>query len=268
MNFFEVVFGAEEEKEPFARRTKTSDEMLLEVAYHEASHFVFGVMSLKYVTGFIGHIFMRVCPENFIQDNDENGNGYNVVNGFAPDVPLHKTYVRSQREEPNGYLEFYNEDRKRLVAKMLVTLAGYSSYQIFNKGKQEDEYFVGIPPELDEVKTERKRIPIFDLTYYDNSNLQHNPASDFQNASKKLRIYYELNPDERNEAIKKLIGECQELMEIQAVNESIRYVKNRFLERECELIEGEELQEIIEEVQRLTNNVSLSEILEKYEYEI
>lgn len=234
----------------FIERNIKIESLEIELAFHEASHFVFNCMALKCVTGFMSINSIISCAEKL------NVNGFNVVNGFAPDVPEDKTYVRDHNEEAIGYLEFYNEDRKRLVAKILTLTAGYSSYQIFIKN---DKYYIGVKNDgIHPVGTGLLRMKYFSKKAAISSN-----TSDFKKLSKKLRIYYHLSMDERNEAISRLTSYTQEIMQIQAVNDSIRFVKNQLVKNKCTKIKGSQLSTLVSEVNRLTNKVPFEDLLVK-----
>ncbi len=242
-------------EKPYLERTKKITDLKSELAFHEASHFVFDCIAQKYVKGFVPINFIVSCAEKL---NEEN---YNVVNGFAPDIPMHKTYVKSQDDEAEGYLEFYNADRKRLAAKLLSVIAGYSSYQIFIEN---DKYYIGA--NIVDEKIEKGES--YKFNYHSVKNSLNSETSDFNFIRKKLRIYYSLTGNNAIDAVKRLTNKVQELMKIQAINDCIRYVKNQLLRNECEKIEGLTLTNLNWEIKRLTNKIEYDLVLDELKNKI
>jgi hypothetical protein len=207
---------------------------------------------LKHLDEFSPLSFMISCAEK------SHEQGFNVVNGFAPIVPENLTYSRSRHEEPKGFLDFYNGDRKRLVAKLISSVAGYASYQVFMKYKRKEEYFIGCSVTKESSEYYRK------LKYYRKECALYSFSSDFTYIDAKLKTYYELNSQEAVEATIKLIEIVQKLMDILAINMSIRFVKNKLLKNQCIKIEGNRLVQMCKEVDRLTNKIQFESILEQY----
>jgi hypothetical protein len=225
-----------------------------ELAFHEASHLVFACMALKCLNGFIPMQHIISCAEKVHEK------GFNVASGLAPSVPNSTCPIGGG--EPKSYITFYNEDRKRLVAKILSTVAGFSSYQVFMKFMDKEEYFIGCiqdKPLLNNFQS---------IKYYRKEYALPSGATDFKGILVKLETYYSLDYDKSAEAIVKLIAIVQELMNIPAINHSIRFVKNRLLKSPCTKIEGQHLTLMVKEVKRLTNKIPFESILEKYVNEI
>ena len=243
------------DERPYLDRTKEIKDLISELAFHEASHFVFDCMAQKYVDGFAPINFIISCAEKL---NEEK---YNVVNGFAPDIPKHKTYVKSHDEEAKGYLEFYNKDRKRLAAKLLSVVAGYSSYQIFIEN---DKYYIGA--NIEDKKIEKEGL--YKFNYHSMKNSINSGTSDFNFIRKKLRIYYSLTGNNAVKAVEILTNKVQGLMKIQAVNDCIRYVKNQLIQNECEKIEGLSLIKLIREIKRITNKIEFDLVLDELKEKI
>jgi hypothetical protein len=226
-----------------------------ELAFHEASHLVFACMALKCLNGFIPMQHIISCAEN------AHEKGFNEARGLAPDLPENSTYSIGNRE-PKSYIIFYNEDRKRLVAKLLSTIAGYSSYQVFMKFMDKEEYFIGC------IENKPLSDNFQSIKYYRKEYALSSGATDFEGILVKFETYYSLDYDKSAEAIVKLIAIVQELMNIPAINHSIRFVKNRLLKSPCTKIEGQHLTLMVKEVKRLTNKIPFESVLEKYVNEI
>lgn len=254
-NVFDFIIDnslVEEQIKPsYKERKVTLNVLKNELAFHEASHLVFNCLGLRHLDGFSPLFFIASCAENAHEDSS------NVVNGFAPNVPKNLMY-RRRNEEPKVLLDFYNEDRKRLVAQLISGVAGYASYQVFMKYKCKEEYFIGCSVIKETSEDYRK------LRYYRKEHALYSFSSDFTYIDAKLKTYYELNSQEAVEATIKLIEIVQKLMHIPAVNMSIRFVKNKLLKNQCIKIEGNRLVQMCKEVDRLTNKIQFESILEQY----
>jgi hypothetical protein len=240
-------------------REVTFDALRRELAIHEASHFVFNSMLIKTVPGFTVIDTMVMCLEAaFLNEKDKTDHINNRVQGMIPDVSEAKTYRRSySRDDPSAYVEFFESDRTRLSSVLLGKAAGYASYKVFIDTAPNEFYIGGEATKIDgknEARVQYWRIENGIAT--DDFNYIHN----------KLRQYYGLNPSERNEACIKIVKECQQLMMVQAVNDSIRFVARKLLNHECVRIDCLPLLRIIREVQRMTNKVQLQPILGRLAY--
>lgn len=174
---------------------------------------------------------------------------------MEPQVPRHLTYVSNpQRNEPLGYLDFYNADRNRLYFKMLSSIAGHVSYSMFIKDETE-EYFIS-------KFCERTPDGDFKLKYYNINGADTSLSQDFFYIRKKLRVYFNLINNESTNALKELKKKCIHLMKIQAVDNSIRFVARLLEANECQVIQGSELRKMTLEVQRLTNKIDVTAELE------
>lgn len=226
-----------------------------EIAFHEASHFVFSVLFLRY---FPPGVF---SPINFItccaKKVNEQGH-HNVVNGFAPmNIPEYKLWAE-EGKEPSGFIEFYNSDRRRLAAIILVFIAGYSSYQVFVKYK---EHYI-----FSNVKFNVPQTGVCTITYLDKYNAIGSDADDFVKIDRKLRTYYLdslRSGKSKVDAISNFTEAAQALMRQKAINDSIRMVKKILLKHECNKIEGWELDCLVQMVSKFTNKIELNDILDR-----
>lgn len=199
-------------------RTVCINKFKDEIAFHEASHFVFIILALNhFATGTFSLIdFLTCCTEKI------KVKGHNLVSGFAPaNITKDKMQDGTKwNDEPEGYLEFYNEDRRRLAASMLVDIAGYSSYQVFI---QNSEYYIFSEPKLD-----YPQIGSCTINYYDKYNTLKSEAGDFVKIDRRLGIYYWdclQSGKSKVEAITNFTNAAQSLMKKQSINDSIRFVK-------------------------------------------
>lgn len=251
--------GFEKPELPYEERIVKVNEFRKEIAFHEASHFVFHVLGLVHVTGFTPINFAICCAHKVNQEEL-----FNVVQGFAPDVPHSQTFGNDEIE-PSGYLKFFNEDRKRLVASLFSSIAGYSSYPVFMQ-KRKFYIFSSVH------KVGRKRLKI---KYYALQNAKSSDTSDFNKLFRKLHFYYfseaQLEKvgfekyniwDRKIKALTVLTENVQQLMRQRAVNDSIRMVKNELLKTECQKIEGYRLNKLVSKVKIMTKKTNIIDALE------
>ncbi len=226
-----------------------------EIAFHEASHFVLSVLFLNYFpSGTFSPISSITCCAEKVGEK-----GYpNVVSGFSPvNIPDNKLNTRYEGEEPPGFIEFYNNDRKRLAAIILVFIAGYSSYQVFVQNK---EHYI-----FSNVKFNDPQTGFCAITYFDKYNTIESNAGDFVKIDLKLRTYYSnclRSGKSKADAISSFTKAAQGLMRQKPVNDSIRMVKKVLLKHECNKIEGRELDDLVQMVSKFTNKMELNGILE------
>lgn len=226
-----------------------------EVAFHEASHFVFSVLFLNYFPpGTFSPISSITCCAEKVGEK-----GYpNVVSGFSPvNIPVFKLSTKVEGEEPPGFIEFYNRDRRRLAAMILVFIAGYSSYQVFVRDK---EHYI-----FSSVKFNAPKTGSCTIAYLDKYNAIGSDADDFVKIDRKLRTYYLdslRSGKSKVDAISNFTQAAQDLMRQKSVNDSIRMVKKVLLKHECSKIEGWELDRLVRMVSGFTNKIELDGILE------
>ena len=229
----------------------------LELAYHEASHFVFSCLILKNLVGFTPLNFVIICPQKYFEG------GFNKINGVMPaGVPERLTYVGSNMEEAVGFKEFYNSNRNRLIAKLLSTVAGHASYQVFIKN---EKFYIHCPIQIE------KNQPIGDSINVDGYQEQfalNSDRSDFIYLKRKLLNYFSFKGDQLAQATSVIISSAQELMKMQSVKVTIGFIKNQLLQSPCKRIEGEQVRDLVREVKRMTNKVPFIKILEELKMEL
>jgi hypothetical protein len=219
---------------------------------------VFSVLGLAHVTGFTPIKFAICCAHKVNQEKL-----FNVVQGFTPDVPHSQTFGNEEHEPP-GYLQFFNEDRKRLVASLFSTIAGYSSYPIF---MQKSKFYISCGE-----KVGKKLVKI---KYYNLENAKFSETPDFNKLFRKLHFYYFSEVqiekfgydrynlwDRKIKALTVLTENVQQLMRQRAVHDSIRMVKNELLKTECQGIRGRRLDKLAKKVQVMTKKIDITAVLE------
>lgn len=254
-HFFDLIFLGlvpEPVKEPiYEERTFSLDQLGEELAFHEASHFVFELLIAKISSRTeVEHII--ACAEKF------NLEGFNRVSGGMPKLEK----LSARREEgalPLELIEHY-KDIRNLALQLLVKIAGYSSFQVFIKNKK---YYINPSAELiDPAKH------LYKAKYYNQDNSITSDTDDFANINKKLEIYFrdqgkkEDSDIKRIKAIRILTNAAQKLMKMQAVFCSIKMVKKALLKNECQKIEGNELKILKDEVSRQINKIPIGCVLE------
>jgi hypothetical protein len=246
----------------YEERTVKANQLRNEIAFHEASHFVFKVLGLAHVNEFTPINFAICCP------NKVNQEGFNVVQGFAPRIPISETYGNLE-SEPKGLINFFNSDRKRLVASLFSKIAGYSSYQVFIKNSN---FYIS-------SKVEKTGKKCYKIKYYNLENATVSNTDDFNNIFRKLDNYYFKDPqinyienqylkDKKNETVKVLTDSVQQLMRQKAINDSIRMVKNQLLKTECQKIEGYRLAILVKKVKMMIKKIDITDILVNLKDEI
>lgn len=208
-------------------------EIIDEIALHEASHFVFNCMFLKEKLGFSRINYIQICTTNLEKC---------VVSGFAPNLPsvrMHDIWLK----------DFYTGDLRRIRAKLISLLAGYMSCKFFLR--KDNDFFIGVP------KVEEKKIRYFSIETVPLTA----DVSDFRKASKYLD-YINIEQGKKRETLSTIADNVViELMKVQAIHDSIRYVQRELISNECRPIKDNQLDLLIDEVQRLTNKVRVDEII-------
>lgn len=225
-----------EREERFITRKLTDEEILNELAFHEASHFVFNCMVYRLGLDFLAPRGIEICSEK------HNGR----VFGFSPNL------TESELQRESILKDWYTGNINRLIGRMLGTIAGYTSYQIFI---EDSPYFVAV------VDDNQREVKYFKLLTA--------PVRPYNSDFTRFREYIEyIHTGYEFEGIKEFFyNEAKKLMQIQAVNDSIRFIRNYLVERDCQFVEGKELARLRREVIRLTNKIPILEVLEKIEIE-
>ena len=136
-NELEDLFRAERPPLRFKMKDYVHDDLLTEIALHEASHFVFSVLVEKLNLGFTPVRYIILTPET-TNERGERKFPSGLVRGFAPPLRYNEHTGFNQQE----LSKWYSEDFSRLYGILLELIAGYTSYSFFYK---EDDYFIGYP---------------------------------------------------------------------------------------------------------------------------
>jgi hypothetical protein len=245
INEFTFFYEIKSDNEKSIIKSLTKKQLKVELAFHEASHFVFICLLSKYVNGFseINHIIS--CVDKI--------HGFNHVNSFTPKLSV--SVFRDEKEFLICEKEFFKKDKKRLVVCLMICIAGYCSYQVFI---EDNQYFIGF------IQNENT----LDIQYYRIENAFDSNTEDFKFIKNKLRIYYEIENQEACTTVVKLLQNVKNTMKIPSVKNSIRFVKNILLKNQCKKIEGKELEKIEKKVKLFTNKIDLKGLLEGLSIEI
>lgn len=200
-----------------------------ELAFHEASHLVFTCLFKSVENEFTSVESISINPDNLSDPNS------NIVIGYQPEYFKHSTSMEG----------FYQEDIRRINAKLAMLLAGFCSYKVFIGN---EKFFIGQPDEISN-----------DIIYYPVEQCLSNNISDFENIKKNLSKNLNLNEPEIYDFVLKSIAKIERHMGKQAINDSIRFVKN-ILIKETKTINGSKLKNIIREVKRLCTKIREDEI--------
>ena len=239
-------------EEPYRPRTEelTAEVLLNEIAFHEASHFVFQALITNCTDDFsIPSGIETIISNDGIPQGQVIGFNCRIFEDGLPNT-VEQLY--------SELCEFYAANKHSAVLELFSLMSGYSSYQVFVEPGKPD--FIALPKH--EIVDGQP--PILKSSYYD---LEHAPPS--RGGIKDLfRIRHLLRclskGDDYLEIVKRLTDDIIELMNIQCVNDSIRFVRNQLLEKKNKgRIENEKLINMWNKVKRLTGNVSLSEAISR-----
>ncbi|MEZ5040300.1 MAG: hypothetical protein R2828_10420 [Saprospiraceae bacterium] len=227
-----------ERPKDFIEREFNHPRFLEELAFHEASHFVFDCLIVRTLQSFTEIKYMSICIDQFFEE------GWNRVNGLRPDIDI------ADEDMTDPVLSrFYRFDKTRAAAKILSRLAGYASYPSFI---EKTEFYFANPSE-DKTK----------LYYYKLRKANFKRVSDLKNVERYLSY---LGIDERQDVLERVESFLElvfEVMEYPSVRESIIIVSDLLKENECKKIEGQELNSAIKKVTELTESVPFIKILER-----
>lgn len=211
-----------------------------EIAFHEASHFVFQCLLFQLSLGF--------KPDHKIEYCYKRLNG--KVEGF---VPASDKAMSSDYELRRWYIQ----DHKRTIARILSTLAGHASCKYFFR--KNDEYFIS-DPNLEKLTVKFYRIRGFPF-----SNLSDG-SHDIENIKRYLSYIQKADCFEKTTEY--FLEEVLFLMREQPIENAIRHVKDEIIKRDCHCIEGEALDRLKKKVLQLTRTVSIESAIVKIKSEL
>lgn len=214
------------------------EKIKIELAFHEASHFVFDLLIEKMNIGFASVTAIK------IDSKDAKGN---YVDGCLSPYPgKSKDDFEALKERRN----WYSENRDRFHVKLLSVLAGYTSYQVFI---EDTEYFINPGIEVASFsQTGYKKIS--DLIPFETKNR----PTDFETLFQML-IY---NRDWSEKRLREIQAIIKLIMANPSVSTAIGFVKNYLIKNEGREISGIELQVLKKETRRQLKRVSFKPYLE------
>lgn len=105
----------EEEELEFKEKTVSINDFDRELAFHEASHFVFMCLTQQVVSGFKPIQAIISCAEKASNYVSDDGERFNCVSGFEPDAPEFVTVnEKCTGSKGERFEKFYKEIPKRL----------------------------------------------------------------------------------------------------------------------------------------------------------
>jgi len=114
-------------------REIVAKKLLRELAYHEASHFVFCAFAERLKVGFNRVLSIEIHPE---KQRENNPAPTGLVHGFGS--PYGDETLKAKEATKNWYLL----DPKRYYSSLFQSIAGYTSYQVFIENV---EHFIDQP---------------------------------------------------------------------------------------------------------------------------
>jgi hypothetical protein len=230
----EPIWEEEQEEISISRVEKEIDykNFLIELAYHEASHFVFDQLILKMDLGFapVCSIFVHADRKNKI---------------LGGEVSVLEKAIK------NPYV-FYGQNPKRLYAFLLVTLAGYTSRLTFIDN---DPFFIS-EPDFKEC-TEGK-------LYYYSLDFLPRSVDDVRKTQDYIRDFLKIPRSYQKEMITSLVEDIRLVMNKTAIKLAIGYVKNKLVNSNGSKIVGKELDIIKWKTDILISKISLEDTISKY----
>lgn len=252
MSLFRVVLDIdnEEQEKEFELRNFNYNSMLEEVAIHEASHFVFGILVRRIEPEYTEIYSLRVNVDKHI--------AVGHTQGLLPPVGEYEL-----KEADN----WFKANRTRIIARLFSTLVGYVTYKSFFN---DVEYFIGYRTGFIQNRDE---------VYYYNvkSALSNNPYNKEPNSCDILDYYIinkyfkllEINDESQKlELCELAISYLLVFLKKRAVKHSIWVVKNILRKNNGNRIEGEELKNLCKEVEEITKKISLEKLIKKFESKI
>lgn len=236
------VDGVEDQYQPKELILKIED-FLNEVAFHEAGHFVFNIMITS-----ISDDFHE--PTGITVEVIEGFPFKAMVEGFQPEIfKRGKSPIRAEEKET-----FYEDDPRIVFLYSFSLLAGYVTYSVFIDRNSEEEYFSYI--EETDKESLKATVPIKYFNHKKALRSRDGIKDLYQLKKTLIHAGYTDNTD-RLEMEKKFIEATQTLMNVQAVNDSIRFIRNILVKQKGEHLSDKEFIRIKREVRRFTGKASM-----------
>ena len=241
--FEEWLISFEDKNPRYISKKISQKEFSIELAYHEASHLVFQRLIYKLNLGFNEPINI------FIDSKNEQNAGY--VHGFGASGLVYN----SRLVDENDIKAFYTDKKERLFSDCLQYLSGNTSYKAFIDSTT--EYYIS----NSDINMSEYKMKMYKLDTVPNH--QHG-VDDYFKVKNRLQYIDVSDKQSVYSFYQKITNDVLEIMDIRAVELSIRYVKNHLLRNDGKLIQGKYFQEIKEFVDELIKNVSIKPFLSKY----
>lgn len=229
--------------DPNEGRVKEEDifpnNLLKELAYHEAAHFLIDNYNLRKNIGFTEIMKVKIMVSQ------------KEIIGFVEKIDDNKW------SNPKQVKDFFLFDIQRVACKVLTLAAGYATYQQFvNK---DTEYYIGVFNE-DSKKIMRYKLDTFQ--YYDDSHDYYKLQACIKYLGIKTRV-------SKLDLIRFLNMELQKFMDLGGNKSALGYVKNRLIENNGTEISNQELEKIVARVNDHTKSIKfdylVSRVVEKLE---
>ena len=240
----------EEQEKEFELRKFNYNSMLEEVAIHEASHFVFGILVRRIEPEYTEIYSLRVDVDKHI--------AVGHTNGILPPVG------ENELKEADNW---FRADRIRIIARFFSTLVGYATYKSFFS---DVEYFIGyrtgFPQNRDEVYYYNLKSALSNNPY--NKEPKYCDIMDYYIINKYFKLLEINNESQKLELCELAISYLLVFLKKRAIKNSIWVVKNILRKNNGNTIEGDELKKIYIEVEEITKKISLEKLIKKFENHI
>ena len=258
MDFWDTISWDEPSPQQlFEEKEIKNNTFAKELAFHEASHLVIERLVNKLDLGFSEPISMYIDTEKRI----------GCVHGFGFSTGKTIDYWTKLNEEK--FTQFYKTDTRRIWAECLTLIAGYGSYKVYI---EETDYFIG---HIDSNSNKAKMYKLGNVphgTLFGRANKYHTDVSDFAKIKERLSMIKICEDDQRLQVYQKLLDDISLIMKIPAVENAIRYAKNRLLYADGKgegkvkgIIEGKRFEYCKFFVDKLIKRVKIEDVLRSYD---
>ncbi len=232
-------------------------EATIETAYHEASHYVIGVLVSKNYPEFL----MPYIIDFYFQENQPLSDG----KPFLCQVGTLTSFKVTNDE----IYEFYREDRKRAFLECYTRLAGFCSYPVFINKEEELYIFDSIHIEENEPLNSIVDVSYhsFDEIWYDfnQGRLESKHAQHDISATSYTLTFLKMSRDEKDNVINSMINDLKDILSNEQIMQAVELVKDYLIKHNGSTLEGKLLEEIQNQVIELVNGFDLEPYLAKYE---
>lgn len=221
----------------------SNEDLLQEVAYHEAGHLIFGFLVERLNLGFKPVTAIEVFPAI-----SESTAPYGKVVGLEP--PKGEIDSKASYQFPS--YSYSKTDDDWLYAMMLQSAAGYATYKAY---VDYTDFFISIPDYS--IKRE--------IRYHQlRSKFLYNGASDITAIKDGLK-FMNKSLEEYERLFPKIFDDSVEILKMEKVRQAADLIKSKLIEKKGERISGKQFNEIREKVNDLTTVISLLPTLNSYE---